>query len=338
MPRSVFEFVRTRKQRWNRLDALCERVERSSLSSLPVDDLREMGSLYRQATSDLAYVQTFTPDSELVELLNALVARAHSLVYISSNSSWKMLWRTISQTWPQTFRANVRYFYLSLAIFLAANVMGAAGFLADEGMVNLFLGPGGEQLLESVKAGEMWTDKIFSVTPMSHAALNIMVNNIMVVFLTFTMGIALGLGTVLVLVRNGLMLGAVIAMCVRYGMALSLFDFITAHGVVEISVIIVAGGAGLMLGESLLCPGRLSRRDALRSNGPQAIRLVIMGAFVLVFAGLTEGFISPVHSLPSNLVPTILKICFGIFTGSLFYLYLFKCGRKTDKTTEFHVS
>ena len=324
MPQSVFDFVKTRRPRWDRLSALCERIDREGLGALEPEQLVELGSLYRQVASDLAFVQSYYPGSELLELLNALAARAHSHVYQSGGSRMAGFWPTVMRVWPETFRANLRYFKFALTVFLLAALAGAVASLADEQLAPLFLTP---DIIESIHRGEMWTDKLFAIIPWSIPAFGIMLNNLLVSYSVFAGGIVFGLGSAYALCVNGMMLGAVIALCARHGMALRLFDFITAHGVVEISVIIICGGAGFMLGEAVLAPGRLSRKDALRTRGPEAVRLVIMGTVFLVMAALIEGFVSPIHGLPENTAPTMAKIAFGLLFGVFFYSYLLLAGR-----------
>src|SRR6185437_10208306 len=137
----------------------------------------------------------------------------------------------------------------------------------------------------------------------------IFTNNIQVSFLAFSGGVLCGLGTVFVLVSNGLSLGAVLGAAQFYGVAPLLWSFISPHGYLELTCIIIAGAAGLMLGDALLWPGLLLRREALARAARRAIELVLGAAPVLVVAGLIEGFISP-----SDL-PVPVKLLIGPLTG-----------------------
>lgn len=326
MPPSIFDFVKTRKQRWERLSQLCDRVEKEGLARLSVENLWELGSLYRQAASDLAYVQSYFPHSDLLEILNGLVARAHGFVYRTRSSArLGSLLDAALAAGPRAFRRNLAYFRVSAGVFALAVLFGATACLADEKLASLFIG---ERILESIHRGEMWTGPLFQIIPMSVASLAIFLKNLMVVLFVFGGGIAWGLGTLFSLTMNGLLLGSVIAMCLRYGLALRLFDFVAAHGILELSVVLVCGGAGLMLGQAVLAPGRYTRRELLRRRGPEAVTLVVVGGFFLALAGLVEGVISPVHSLPQNTGPTQIKALFGLLLGILFYSYLLLYGRE----------
>ena len=149
----------------------------------------------------------------------------------------------------------------------------------------------------------------------------ILTNNIRVTFLAFAYGALLGLGTLYVLAMNGLSVGAVLALVYRAGYGNELLTFMVGHGVIELSCIFIAGGAGLLIGSAILMPGDLSRLDALKARGLDAIRLIAGCAVLLVVAGIIEGFISPALISP--------KIKFGIaaLTGIVMYTYLFTAGR-----------
>src|SRR5579859_5094838 len=141
----------------------------------------------------------------------------------------------------------------------------------------------------------------------------IFTNNIQVAFLAFAGGVLFGLGTTYVLVTNGLSLGAVLGAAQFYGVAPLLWAFMSPHGYLELSCIVIAGAAGLMLGDALLRPGLLLRREALARNARRAVELVLGAAPVLVIAGLIEGFVSPSD------MPIGVKLVFGPICGAALY-------------------
>ncbi len=120
----------------------------------------------------------------------------------------------------------------------------------------------------------------------------IITNNVQVAFGAFALGITAGIGTVLVLVFNGLFFGAVLGLFANYHLAGWILTFVAGHGVLELTAIFIAGGAGLLVGRALVAPGDLARRDALVVHGRLAIRLVGAAACLLILAGLIEGFLS----------------------------------------------
>jgi uncharacterized membrane protein SpoIIM required for sporulation len=153
-------------------------------------------------------------------------------------------------------------------------------------------------MIETIDRGQMWTESIVTVKPQASSA--IMTNNLSVAFVTFAAGITAGIGTLYYLILNGFLLGVVAAACAARGMSLSLWSFVAPHGVFELPAIFIAGGAGLRLAQGLLFPGVLPRRDAIRTAGADAVRLVLGVVPVLVMAGVIEAFVSPTN-LPAGL-------------------------------------
>ncbi len=154
----------------------------------------------------------------------------------------------------------------------------------------------------------------------------IFTNNIRVTFYAFALGAIFGLGTLYVIAFNGAMFGAIIALTYRAGFGNDLLlGFVISHGVIELSCIFIAGGAGLLIGTALLMPGDLSRADALKSRGLEAVRLIVGCIPLLVVAGIIEGFISP------QPIPPVFKISIGVLTGIALYSYLLLAGREAKE-------
>src|SRR5205085_2034360 len=157
----------------------------------------------------------------------------------------------------------------------------------------------------------------------------IFTNNIRVTFFAFALGAVFGLGTLYVLAFNGASFGAIIALTYRAGFGNDLLlGFVISHGVIELTCIFIAGGAGLLIGTALLMPGNLTRADALKSRGMEAVRLIIGCIPLLVVAGIIEGFISP------QPIPSVIKIGIGLLTGITLYSYLFLAGRENPAEQE----
>jgi uncharacterized membrane protein SpoIIM required for sporulation len=176
------------------------------------------------------------------------------------------------------------------------------------------------QLRQVMAQGRTWTDMEPTLRPAMAAF--IFNNNIQVAFLAFAGGVLAGLGTAYVLVNNGLLLGAVFGAAQSYGVAPLLWGFISPHGYLELTCVVVAGAAGLMLGGAVLRPGLRRRRDALTDAARRAVELVMGAAPVLVIAGLIEGFVSP-----SDL-PIAVKLGVGPLAGAILYALLLSVGRQ----------
>jgi uncharacterized membrane protein SpoIIM required for sporulation len=140
-------------------------------------------------------------------------------------------------------------------------------------------------------------------------------------FYAFALGALLGLGTLYVMAMNGALIAAVLALVYRAGYGHELVSFMVGHGVIELSCIFLAGGAGLLIGSAILLPGDLSRGDALKTRGLEAVRLIAGCVPLLIIAGIIEGFISPAPINPA------IKFAIGITTGLALYSYLIFAGR-----------
>ena len=151
-------------------------------------------------------------------------------------------------------------------------------------------------------------------------------NNLKVSLYVFALGITGGVGTLLLLIQNGAMLGSLFQAVSVYHMGLNLLDFVSAHGFLELSVIVVCSGCGFAIGWSIISPGFLTRRKAIQRQVRPAFDIVFYSIFWLLIAGLVEGYISPYSylSLP-------VKVLFGIFLASL-YWYPLCVGRKVGNS------
>ncbi len=141
--------------------------------------------------------------------------------------------------------------------------------------------------------------------------------------MAFAYGAFFGIGTIYVLIMNGLSIGGVLGVCykVNPNFGNALVTFMVGHGVIELSCIFIAAGAGMLIGYSLINPGDLTRSAALKKNGLEAVRLAIGCACLLVIAGIIEGLLSP------SALPPFVKFGTGILTGVALYSYLFLVGR-----------
>jgi uncharacterized membrane protein SpoIIM required for sporulation len=310
-------WIDTRKHNWNRLDALVHQVESSGVKSLPPNDLRDLGLLYRQAAADLSAVRADRSSRPLEQYLNKLVARAHNYVYSGRRISLATLWQFFAHGYPRLLRRMSGYLLAATLISVAAGLLGALIVMVRPDFGVMFLGADKVANLDHHK---MWTDSILSVKP--EAASGIMTNNITVCFLTFAGGITAGLFTLFELFQNGLMLGAIAVTCRQHHMALSLWSFVAAHGALEIPSIMIAGAAGLRLAAGLLFPGMLRRSAALAQAGLEAVQLVSATIPLLIIAGTLEAFLSPTHA------PLALKFSVGAVLFVALTLWLTEGGRK----------
>ena len=314
----VDQFVSPRKGEWQRLEQLLARARRKQMAALSADEIMEMGYLYRRAVADLAIARRDLPHDRVCLYLNQLVARAHGIVYRSEASDWRRILNFFRRGFPALFRETLPYTALAFAVFMLAAL---AAFLAVQFVPASipYLVPA--DILSTVKQQQMWTENI--PLPSSLLAGVIMANNIQVALLAFGGGAFFGLLTFYIMLTNGLSIGAIGSICATYGLSMRLWSFVAPHGVIELTVIFIAGGCGLRIGHALLRPGLHTRMDALRQAAHQVVRLLFGCVPLLVIAGTIEGFISP------SALPPVAKLAVGALSAVLLYSYLFLAGRKS---------
>lgn len=317
------EFLRQRTPNWQRLETLLTAARRHP-DRLSEEEIALLGRLYRQATADLALAQRDFPQQTVTLYLNQLVGRAHATVYRSEALRWRRLVAFYRYEYPQLYRGLLPYTALSFLLLMGTWVATFIIVWNDPEAIYWLVGPQVAPVVREVEQGELWTDIAPAVR--SAASAMILTNNIQVTFLTFAGGITLGLMTVWILIVNGVQLGAIFGLLQAHGLSAGLAEFVLAHGFIELSVIFLAGGCGLYLGDGLLRPGLLSRGTALVQRARVGVQLILGSAPLLVIAGLIEGFISP------SGLPWPVKLAVGLATGLLLHLYWLRAGRMPDES------
>ncbi|MEO1078743.1 MAG: stage II sporulation protein M [Pseudomonadota bacterium] len=150
-----------------------------------------------------------------------------------------------------------------------------------------------DEMIETVEGGKLWTSGLLNVMPSSVLSVEIFTNNVMVALFAMCLGVLYGLGTLYILALNGLMLGGIFAFTAQHGLADDLFEFVIAHGVVELSIIVIASAIGFSIGESLARPGELRRSESFRRAVQRGMKLMLPCLVFLIGAGFIEGYISP---------------------------------------------
>ena len=300
------------------METLLARAEGSGLRRLSADELDALGRGYRRLVSDVALAQRDFPNDQLTGGLNALAARAHLRLYQAPGGGWRRLARFFLVGFPQRFRDGWRYVAVAAALLLLPAAAGYGAALTSEA-ARVALVP--VEMRAVMEQGETWTKIEQTLRPAMGVVL--FTHNIGVAFFAFAGGIWAGLGTVYTLLLNGIFLGATLGAAAHYGVGHLLADFISAHGYIELSCIVLAGAAGLMLGYPLMRPGPYRRRDAMTRAGRRSIELVLGTMPVFVVAGIVEANVSP------SQLPTEVKLTLGplLLFGLLCWVLL--AGRET---------
>lgn len=311
-------FIDQRKNSWQRLEDLLTLLDRATLRRLHREEVRELGRIYRRTASDLAIARAESRDPRLVNYLNSLVIRAHGRIYRAEAHGGKKILDFFARELPRTFRRTWRYTALSFSVFFIFSLIGFLGTKYDPEFSEIVGVPAGfrETVIETKTH---WWEDLNEANQLG--ASQIFTHNIQVTIYTFAFGALLGIGTLFYLAYNGAMIAATLSLTYQAGFGNDLLTFMVGHGFIELSCIFIAGGAGLLIGSALLMPGDLSRADALKTRGMEAVRLMIGVAVLLVLAGTIEGFISPAPISP------VIKFSIGGLTGIALYTYLLLGGR-----------
>ena len=272
--------------------------------------------MYRQAAADLSTAREDPASAALARHLNLLLGRAHNLIYAGRKAKPRGILHFYTHTFPQAFRGTLPFTLAATGLFGLGGLLGLLLALADPGFERFLLGG---EMMDTIERREMWTHGILAVKPLASSA--IMTNNLAVSFAACATGMLAGLGTIYMMVFNGLLIGVIGSACFRAGMSVPLWSFVAPHGALELPAIFIAGGAGLVLARGILAPGTLPRRDALAQAGRSAIQLFLGVIPLLVVAGLIEGFVSPT---PVN---AIVKFVIGAGMFVLLIAYLRLAGR-----------
>jgi len=314
-------FIDNRKNAWQRLESLLTLLDITSLKKLERDEVRELGRIYRRTASDLAIARAESRDPRLINYLNSLVIRAHGRIYRADAQGGQRIRNFFAREFPRTFRRTWRYTGLAFAVFMLFGVIGFVGSYRDPDFSELMGVPPAFREL-AIETKTHWWEDLNEANQVG--ASSILTHNIQVTIYTFACGAFFGVGTLVYLAFNGAIIASVLALTYRAGFGNDLMSFMAAHGVIELSCIFMAGGAGLLIGSAMIMPGDLSRGDALKTRGKEAVRLMMGVATLLVFAGLIEGFISPAP------IPAKIKLSIAAITGITLYSYLLLAGRDDE--------
>lgn len=314
-------FIDQHKTAWQRLEDLLTLLDSTSLRRLNREEVRELGRIYRRTASDLAIARAESRDPRLINYLNSLVIRAHGRIYQADAEGGSRIRNFFLRDFPQTFRRTWHYTAVSFSVFMIFGLIGFLGTRYDPEFSELVgVAPAFRELYIETKTH--WWEDLNQANQVG--ASSILTHNIQVTIYTFAFGALFGVGTLFFLAYNGLSIASVLSLTYRAGFGNDLLTFMVGHGVIELSCIFMAGGAGLLIGSAILMPGDLSRADALKSRGKEAVRLMMGVALLLVIAGIIEGFISPAP------IPAFVKFSVGGITGLALYLYLLLTGRDEE--------
>jgi uncharacterized membrane protein SpoIIM required for sporulation len=320
-------FIETESPFWRELEGVLETLERDPLRRLSLAELRRFHYLYDRVSSDLGQVATFASQPETRRYLERLVARAYGEIHETRAVPHRLRpWFWFTQVFPVTFRRHGRAFALALGLTVGGSLFGGIVVAIDPAAREVIMPF--EQLLQPpsqrvAREERTVADRLHGAK--AQGAAWYIRNNTQVAVTTMALGITWGLGTVLILLTNGVMLGAVCADYLMAGEGRFLLGWLLPHGSVELPAIVLAGQAGFVLAGAVIGWGRrMSLRARLRAVTPDLVTLVAGVALMLVWAGIVESFLSQYHQ---PVLPYGLKIGFGLIELGALSVFLAVSGR-----------
>jgi len=315
-------FAGERGHAWRELDTLVDEAGRRP-ERLGAAKVRRLGELYRAVAADLSLARTRWPGDPVVHGLEQRVGRARHLVY-HSPARRESVRAFVTRGYWQGVRERTIPLLIAAALLFGSCALSGVWADRDPGAAAGLVPQAYQSVTQRRPHG---ADLRLSRDERTGVAGEIFTNNIRVTFVAFAAGVAAGIGTALLLVLNGVMLGVVGGLAVGSGNGRVFFELVTAHGLLELSCIVVAGAAGLRMGWALVEPGPSKRATALGREAREAIKVVLGTAPWLVVAGLIEGFLTPAG------LGLAVVLAVGIGAAALYWSLVLTLGRRPPATT-----
>jgi uncharacterized membrane protein SpoIIM required for sporulation len=324
------KFAAAERTYWSELEATLARLEAEPNYIMRLEAARRFHYLYERASADLAKIMTFSAEPETRRYLENLVARAYAEIHETREQRRQLSpWPWLFGTLPQTFRKHIGAFWLALAITLAGCAFGGLAMAFDPQakaaiLPHQFADHLGDPNERVAQEEESSADRL--VGHKTSFSAQLMQNNIRVSITALALGMTYGLGTIIVLFYNGVILGLVAVDYVLAGQTGFLLGWLMPHGVIEIPAILIGAQAGLVLAGALI--GRNQRAPLparLRAISQDLVTLILGVALLLIWAGLVEAFLSQYHE---PVLPYWVKIAFGTIEFLLLVLFLSRAGIK----------
>jgi uncharacterized membrane protein SpoIIM required for sporulation len=277
-------FIKKNKDRWEELD-----VEQTS-------DPDELSHRYTQVLDDLAYAQTFYPRSKTTQYLNEKAVKFYDKIYSRRKEKISALFSFFHTDIPLAIRQNHKQLLYGFLFFMVFVIIGVISAMNESGFLSVIVGEGYiEMTKDNIQRGDpfgVYKDENYFLM-----FVRIALNNILItIVLVYATGILLGVGTLYAFMVNGIMLGSFQYFFFEYSLGWQSILVIWIHGTLEISAIVIAGGAGLTLGNSLLFPGSLKRLQSLQRGAERSAKILVMTILMLLLAAWLESYVTHLSS------------------------------------------
>lgn len=313
-------FVQRNKEKWQRLEQVLAHRDQG----LSAD---ESTALYIELTDDLSYARTFFPGAAVTSYLNELAVGLHQHVHRSQKTGSGRFITFWTTELPLIMARTRKQLLIAAGVFFTACLIGAVSAHNDDTFTRLIMGDGYVNMtLENIKNGKPMDvygnahemDMFFAIT----------LNNIMVSFFAFALGVVFSYGTWLMLMYNGVMLGCFQYFMYQQGVLRESVLSIWIHGTIEISSIVIAGAAGIVMGNGLLFPGTYSRLASFRRSAQQGLKIVIGLVPCFIIAGFLESFITRHSPVMYPAASATIILASLVFIITYFIVYPFHVERR----------
>ena len=303
-------FVKQNEKKWETFESLLAQPRKADPDTL--------ADYFIQLTDDLSYAQTHYPKSNILIYLNNLAAKVHQAIYRNKKEDRNRFVTFWKEELPALFYQARRPLLYAFAIFALSMLIGAVSAAHDDTFVRLILGDAYVNMtLDNIERGDPMG--VYKSSGSSDMFFAITFNNIRVSFMAFAMGLFISLGTGFILFYNGVMLGAFQYFFYQKGLLLTSFLTIWIHGTLEISAIIIAGAAGLVMGNSILFPGTYTRLESFRQGARKGLKMVIGLVPIFITAGFLESFVTRLTEWPAAAKLAII----GLSAFFIVYYFIF---------------
>jgi uncharacterized membrane protein SpoIIM required for sporulation len=280
-------FMKQHRSTWNQLEQILPLFAKSP-QKIKAQQIDQLTQLYKKASNHLAHMRTYHPQDEITFYLNQLVSQAHHAVFQEQYKSKHQLGYFFKIYFPLLILNRQRFILLAFALFMIGALSGFISIWTDPS--NLYT------VIPKSIAGQIDPNHIGSgLAELPHASVSaaIMSNNIRVAVFAFVGGITFGIATVYFMIYNGLLVGALAAVYWQAGKSYVFWAYILPHGIIELTAIFIAGGAGLYMGYKMFVPGQHPWRLQLIRTAKESVQLLMGTIPLFVIAGIIEGFITP---------------------------------------------
>lgn len=320
-------FLNKNVERWKEFEHIINNTKRTANPD-------KLADLFVQLTDDLSYARTFYPRSRTVSYLNSLTIKAHQIIYKNKREKDNVLVKFWYYDVPALMYKNRKYLIISLIVFTISILIGVVSEIYDDSFSRLILGDRYVNMtLYNIENGDPLA--VYKQANEVDMFLGITLNNIWVSFLAVLYGIFLSVGTIYVMFQNGVMLGCFMYFFGKYDLFTDAFLVVFIHGTIEIWAIIVAGAAGIMIGNSIMFPGTYSRLVSFKKKGKEAIQMAVGLIPFFITAGFIEGFVTRYTNMP-DLLKALIIIGSLVLIVWYFFLYPNQLYNNKNQTNTYH--